>query len=633
MNKRSRSRIGHLLATILIAALVLLAVGPAPAVSAQSSQPVACVTAYYLNVRSGPGLSYPVISILSRDQCVTLAGYRNAQATWVQVQLPAGGTGWVSAYYLSTSYPLTSLAVVSTTSPAPSPQPATSDWRGEYYANRDLVGTPALVRNDNQINFNWGLGIPAGCVPADNFSVRWTRTAQFDAGTYRFHALVDDGVRLWVDGQLILSTWQDGAAREIVVDHPLTQGTHAIRVEYYEHSGFARIQVWWERLSSTPSPGYPDWRGEYFSNRSLLGSSALVRSDPTIGFNWGLGAPAAGLPVDNFSVRWTRSAEFEGATYRFHTRADDGIRLWVDGQQIIDAWQDGAVREFVADLALTPGTHTIRVEYYEAGIFAEAHVWWEKVSAFPDWQGEYYSNRKLEGSPALVRNDKKIDFDWKDGRPASGLPKDNFSARWTRSTKFDAATYRFHVLVDDGARLWVDGKRIIDAWEDGPARELTADLALTKGTHSVKVEYYERSGDARMKVWWEKTAASFPEWKGEYYSNRKLEGSPALARNDQKIDFNWKEGSPAAGLPSDEFSVRWTREMEFEPGTYRFYAKVDDGIRVYIDDERVFSEWHDSDGSNKEYRFDRTLEGKHTLRVQYFEHGGLARITFRWEKQ
>jgi uncharacterized protein YraI len=631
MDKRTFSRIGHLLAAILAAALVLLALGPAPAASAQGVRPVACVTAYRLNVRSGPGVSYPFISGLSRNQCVTLTGYRNAEATWVQVELPTGGSGWVSVAYITTSYPIGNLAVAPGPAPANPAPPATPDWRGEYFANRDLVGSPALVRNDQRIDFDWDLRAPIAGLPADNFSVRWTRSAQFDGATYRFRAVVDDGVRLWVDGQLILNSWMDGPARELVVDYPVSQGSHNVRVEYYERAGFASVRLWWERVSSPTA--MPDWKGEYYTNRDLLGFPALVRNEQRVEFNWGLGVPASGFPVDNFSARWTRTASFEGATYRFHAVVDDGVRLWVDDQRILDSWVDGPAREIVVDYGLSQGSHTVRVEYYEHTGYAQVRVWWDKVgSSFPDWKGEYFSNRKLEGSPALVRNDKKIEFNWKDDKPAKGLPKDKFSVRWTRTTKFDGATYRFYALVDDGVRLWVDDRLLIDAWQDGPARQLSADRALVQGKHTVRVEYYEREGNAQIHVWWEKITPTFAEWKGEYWSNRDLKGNPALVRNDKKIDFDWKGGSAAAGLPADNFSARWTREIEFEPGTYRFYARSDDGIRVYIDDERIIRRWSESDGTTV-HRYDRTLEGKHTLRVEYFEMGGSARVNFWWEKR
>lgn len=381
-------------------------------------------------------------------------------------------------------------------------------WRGEYFANMILSGQPNLTRSDPSLDFNWGGGAPDLGLPADGFSARWTRSVALDGGTYRFHALVDDGVRVFVDGRIVIDQWRDGALREVTGDVALAQGVHGLRVEYYENSGAARIAVWWEKIS--PPVSYPDWKGEYFNNTGLSGSPVLVRNDAQIKFDWGSGAPASSLPTDRFSARWTRSASFDAATYRFHVRMDDGVRLWVDGNLLIDDWREASTREIVKDYALGSGVHSLRVEYFEATGEARIEVWWEKLSppvSFPDWKGEYFDNTGLSGNPVLVRNDRSIDFNWGSGAPASNLPADRFSARWTRSASFDGGTYRFHLTVDDGVRLWVDGQLVADDWREGSVREITRDVSLAAGSHSLRVEFLELTGQARIHVWWEKVQA------------------------------------------------------------------------------------------------------------------------------
>ena len=71
--------------------------------------------------------------------------------------------------------------------PTATPRPIT-EWRGEYYANTTLTNAPIVVRNDSDVNFNWGRSAPAGGLPVDNFSARWTRQLWFAAQTYRFTA-------------------------------------------------------------------------------------------------------------------------------------------------------------------------------------------------------------------------------------------------------------------------------------------------------------------------------------------------------------------------------------------------------------------------------------------------------------
>ena len=416
---------------------------------------------------------------------------------------------------------------------------------------------------------------------------------------------------------------------------PAGNGTYEGKWQLRNAAGKLFGDAFWVRIivgpTPTPRPTTTAWHGEYYSNRNLTGTPALIRNDASVDFSWGYNAPATGIPADGFSVRWTRALWFEGGSHRFHAVVDDGMRLYVDNVLVIDAWRDGARREMTADRALAAGNHTVRIEYYEQTGEAVIRAWWEKLSQYPDWKGEYWSNRSLNGNPALVRNDGAVDFNWSTGAPAANIPADDFSARWTRTAEFEAATYRFRVQVDDGVRLWVDDQLILDAWQDGAVHELTVDHALVQGAHSLRVEYYERTGDARIRVQWEKLASSYPDWKAEYWPNRDLGGTPKLVRNDREIDFRWGTGPPAAGLPADDFSARWSRRLEFRPGLYRLHARVDDGIRVYVDGTRVLDEWHAASGEEV-YTVDLPLRDRQQLVVEYYERGGNALVEFWWQR-
>ncbi len=372
-----------------------------------------------------------------------------------------------------------------------------------------------------------------------------------------------------------------------------------------------------------------EWRGEYYDNVHLIGSP-LVRNDQKIDFDWGSGSPMQGIQADGFSVRWTRQLDFEAKTYRFYVRVDDGVRLWVDGQLLIDEWHDSSVRTYSAERAMTQGKHDLRVEMYERSGVATAAFWREKVESYPDWKGEYFANRKLSGSPLLTRNDKSINFNWGSGAPASGLPADNFGVRWTRKLKFATGSYRFSVEVDDGTRLWVDGTPVIDQWRDGVGSAY-GDIYLNEGEHTVRMEMYEHVGGAMAVMGWVRQEG-YPEWKGRYYANRELKGEPVLVRNDATIDFNWGAGAPAPGLPTDSFSVKWTRHMDFAAGIYRFCATADDGVSVEMDDALpyIIREWHD--GASTYCNDVVVTAGRHKVTVEYFEHQGGALIQFWWQR-
>ena len=504
--------------------------------------------------------------------------------------------------------------------PVPTQTPVQiTEWRGEYYNSVNLSGSP-LVRNDAKVDFDWGNGSPAKRIGADNFSARWTRRLDFEGRTYRFNVRVDDGVRLWVDGQLLIDQWNDGSPRTYSVERTMTPGKHDVRVEMYERTGQAAIRFWREVVES-----YPDWKGEYFGNAGLNGAPFLVRNDKGIDFNWGEGAPAPSLPADNFSVRWTRQFHFPAGSHRFFVEVDDGARLWVDGILIIDQWRDG-VGSYVGDIYVAEGTHAVRMEMYEHTGGAKARLWWARQEGYPDWKGEYFANRELAGAPLLVRNDTSIDFNWGAGAPAGGLPADDFSVRWTRKLHYSAGHYRFTIEVDDGARLWVNGILVIDRWRDGIG-SYSGDIYLAEGRHRVQMEMYEHTGGAMARLRWARQEGN-PEWKGEYFANRKLAGEPALVRYDWKIDFDWGRRAPAANLPPENFSVRWTRQLHFPAGTYRFSAEVDDGARLWVDEQLVIDQWRDNMATHSGNVY--LSEGKHQVRMEMYEHTGNAKARLWW---
>lgn len=119
------------------------------------------------------------------------------------------------------------------------------------------------------------------------------------------------------------------------------------------------------------------------------------------------------------------------------------------------------------------------------------------------WHGSYWNNTDLSGHPDLVRYDPAIDFDWEGLSPDPVINVDNFSSRWVRTVGFSKGTYRFKATTDDGMRAWVDGKLIIDGWQEGKLRTLEADVQLNDGPHKLTVEYYEKGGKAIAGFTWD----------------------------------------------------------------------------------------------------------------------------------
>lgn len=386
------------------------------------------------------------------------------------------------------------------------PQHTDPDWRAEYWNNTTLSGTPVLVRQEGNLDHNWGSGSPAAAVNSDRFSARWTRYIDVTPGTYRFTAVSDDGVRVFVDGGLVVDGWSEHPPTTFSGTKYLGSGHHLVQVEYFENGGDAQIRVSWQQA---PEP-IIHWKAEFFNNMSLSGPPVLVRDDQEINFAWGMGAPAPNVSADVFSARWTQTTDFTAGNYRFRMTVDDGARLFVNGHLLIDAWKDQAPTTYTGDIYLPNGPVTMQMEYYENMGEATAKLTWGLVSdeqPIQKWKGEYFNNPFLNGSPSLVRDDADIDFNWGSGSPAPNtIGADQFSVRWTRTLDLPAGAYQFRMRVDDGGRLYVNEQRIIDAWIDQSAREYTTIYTHPGGPVTLRMEYYENGGDAVAQLRWERLA-------------------------------------------------------------------------------------------------------------------------------
>jgi hypothetical protein len=141
---------------------------------------------------------------------------------------------------------------VKSTTPPPPPPPAGSGTglMAEYYDTMDLSG-PVLMRTDSAIDFDWGSGSPDPSIGPDSFSARWTGTIQPQySETFTFYTVSDDGVRLWIDGQLIIDHWNDHAPVEDSGTIALLAGhSYSLKMEFYENGGGAMAKLLW----SSPS--------------------------------------------------------------------------------------------------------------------------------------------------------------------------------------------------------------------------------------------------------------------------------------------------------------------------------------------------------------------------------------------
>lgn len=246
------------------------------------------------------------------------------------------------------------------------------------------VGTPDLsIRNrdsDYGVRFRGYVNVPTD-------------------GDYTFYVNSDDGSKLLIGTTEVVNNDGGHGPLEKSGTIGLKAGKHALTVPFFQGSGGQTLTVSYSgpginkqaipasaffRVSmgsSNPVAGAgTGLAAEYFTNKTLSGSSVLTRTDATVDFDWGTSSPAAGtVPNDNFSVRWSGQVQAPvTGSYTFSTISDDGIRLWVNGTQVINNWSDhGSTTDNSQSIALTAGQkYDIKLEYYENVAGAIARLRW-----------------------------------------------------------------------------------------------------------------------------------------------------------------------------------------------------------------------------------------------------------------
>lgn len=264
-------------------------------------------------------------------------------------------------------------------------------------------------------------------------------------------------------------------------------------------------------MATSSSPVEPDvyqgWKTSYFANPDLRSPVIAFADTPDVNFNWGVASPYPGVPIDAFSVRFERTVDFPADLYQLNAQADDGVRVWLDNQPVIDEWH-GATGRTYAHLHQLSGRHTLRVEFQEVAGIASVRFWYEPVAADTgEWRTAYYNGTSLAGDPLLVQIEppvrNKLHRDWGSDSPLPGvIPADNWSGRWRGVFHFEPGDYLFTARADDGVNVWLNGRAVIREWNDGVKAPEALVENIGQGEHNVTVEYYERGGLAALDLNW-----------------------------------------------------------------------------------------------------------------------------------
>jgi fibronectin type 3 domain-containing protein len=260
-----------------------------------------------------------------------------------------------------------------------------SEWKVEYFSGTALAGQPLDVTCAIAIDQSYTGGAhPEQTPAATNYSIRWTKTIDQGAGSYQINTRTDDGVRVKVDGQVVVNRWFAQAAdATFTTTVPLSAGPHKIEVEYYQSFGDASARVTVQKTTSVCAP--TEWRAEYFNGTGLSGSPVADSCVSAIDQSFASGQAPVGLAdkigTDLYSIRWSRTINEGAGTYEFRARTDDGVRIFVDGAAVLDEWYDqSAEAQHVEEVKLSAGSHQVIVEYYQGYNEASAKVEYERTS-------------------------------------------------------------------------------------------------------------------------------------------------------------------------------------------------------------------------------------------------------------
>jgi hypothetical protein len=278
------------------------------------------------------------------------------------------------------------------------------------FPNGAIVGS----RIESTINHNQGsLPFPQGSLwpeiglDSDLVSVRWSGfVTPLYSETYTFCVTTDDGTRLWINDVLVVNSWIPQSTTERCGTIALAAGQmNLLRMEWFENFGNAVAELRWQSasqakqiipasaLSHTPTvvgvETIPGVRAKYFHGfacgSGLCGTFVRSRVESTIDHDAGDSSsfwPGV-VNVNDFEVQWTGFVTpLYSQSYTFCARTDDGVKLWINGNLVVDAWvYTAAINRCTAPIPLVAGQkYSLRMEYFEAGGAAVAELRWVSAS-------------------------------------------------------------------------------------------------------------------------------------------------------------------------------------------------------------------------------------------------------------
>jgi hypothetical protein len=536
---------------------------------------------------SPPGQLTTTWSLVSGPAAVTF-GAPNALSTSAAFQVPGTYTIRLSAFdgQVTSSDDL----VVVVAAPAGSGTGLLAQYFNDAGSGVYFTAL-ALTRTDPVVDFDWASAAPDPAVQADNFSVRWSGQVLAPVtGSYTFTTSSDDGVRLYVNGQLLIDNWTDHAVTQNSATIALVANQkYDIRMEYYDHGQLATARLSWAYPGQAIQV-VPQW---------VLYPAPPVNQPPTVdaGPDQTITLPAGaqlngvahddGLPGSGLTTTWSKISGREDSA--------GGTVTFANPNAPATTATFGADGVYVLRLTVSDGAVTVSDDVTITVNPAPANSA-PVVNAGADMSVTLPASASLQGTAAddgLPSPPAHVTTTWTKVSGPGTVTFANANALGTSATFSTAGTYVLRLTGSDGALSAQDDVTVtVNA---APANGLTA-------------QYYNDPGN------------------GTHFATL------VLTRIDPTVNFTWGTASPAAGVTVDNYSVRWTGQVQAPvTGTYRFTTVSDDGIRLTVNGVRVINNWTDhSSATNTSSGVSLTAGVKYTITLEYYEHTGQATARLQW---
>jgi hypothetical protein len=336
--------------------------------------------------------------------------------------------------------------------------------------------------------------------------------------------------------------------------------------------------------------------GSYFNNMVLYGEPTATRQDASVNFDWGTGAPGvAGIGVDAFSVMWEGNfVAPRTEAYTFGTVSDDGIRLWVDGQTVVDAWVNRGPNATAPDniasanpkvMNLTQGQKVpVVVHYYEntggaVAVFGYRSDTITTPAAAPS--AELENVVTVPTAPTVT---------------ATTVSGNQVTINWTDNSNNER---RFNIQQQTGSVWTTIGRALPNATTatvtvagDGNLRVAAESAAGEGGSEPTPVDVPTQTG--LLGEYFDDVFNGTGDFTVDSSDVRVLvrvdDGTQADGgAHTGAVDFNWGDPTvPPPGLPIDDFSARWSGTVTpTESGVHNFFGHGDDGVVVYVNGQLV----------------------------------------------